>query len=681
MKSLLFKLRNRRLRWRAISALVLGLWVITLALCVATVMLVVVGRAPGRPSVYEMMAFGPEILAFSTAGAVVTWRRPRMLAGWLLFTVGLAWTSAAVGPGGLPAVGLAAWVSNWIWILAFVALPLFLLIFPDGRLPDARWRVVVWMCIVGGALGFTARAFMPGPLAEIPAITNPFGIAGATGPLRVADAVGDTLFPAVSVAAIVSLFIRFRHADLVQRRQLLWMALAGVVFVAMNGLANILLLLDITIDVSALFLGSFAAVPVAAAVAILRYRLYDIDRVVSNTVVYGALATFITTVFVLVVVGLGAVIGQGQASLPLSLLATALVAVSFRPVRERTQRLANRIVYGRRANPYEVLAAFSRRMGEPIATDALLPEMARILAEGTGATEATVWLVVGSDLRPAAVWPTPQGGVPPVRLVDGELPSDARSTRTVPVRHEEQLLGALTVTKPAGESLTPTESELLSDLAAQAGLALRNVRLIEELKASRQRIVAAQDSERRRLERDIHDGAQQRLVTLSLALRMARNRPGLTPALATALDTAAEELNDALVELRELARGIHPAILSEEGLGPALTSLAERSAIPTVVATAPTVRLPAAIEATAYHVASEALAAATQAGASTATVSAEHAAGRLVVELDHDGIGEDGATRLPGLIDRVAALDGRLETKPSTDRGTVVRAVIPCESF
>ncbi len=246
---------------------------------------------------------------------------------------------------------------------------------------------------------------------------------------------------------------------------------------------------------------------------------------------------------------------------------------------------------------------------------------------------------------------------------------------------EGQLLGALTVTMPSDVDLTPTEEKLLSDLAGQAALAMRNVWLFEELKASRQRIVAAQDAERSRLERDIHDGAQQRLVTLSLALRMARARPGLTPGLATALDDAAQHLKHGLVELRDLARGIHPAILTDEGLGPALAGLAERSAIVTQVTSLPAARLPGSVEMTAYQVASHAVATATRAGAATASIRAEHDAGRLIVEITDDApYSTDMARQMPGLDDRVAALDGLLHVEASADRGRVVRAVIPCES-
>ena len=680
------------MRQRANFLVVLGLWMLTVALCAAAVALAV--RDPsGWPSAYAALAVVAQAMAFSTAGCLIAWRRPETPVGWSLFAVGLVWSLMAAlntypdyamadGTGTTAEQRPAAWVVNWIWIFAFVSLTMFFLHFPDGRLPGRRWRIAIWCVAVGGVLLLSAQALMPGPLEAFPAIANPFGITGADEVLRSADAIGNTLIALAGVASIVSLVVRFRRSDAVLRRQLLWMALAGVLFGVFNGLASILLLLDIDAGVELLRLVSFAAVPLAAAIAILRYRLYDIDRVLSKTIVFGTLAMFVTTVFVLVVVGVGAALGQGHTNVALSIVATAVVAVLFQPGRERIQRLANRLVYGRRASPYEVLASLSRRVGEPIATEALLPEMARTLAEGTGASQAAVWLSIGNDLRLAAVWPTEGPEAPRMPSLHAEVAPGADGSRAVPVRHEGQLLGALTVTKPAYERLTPAEDKLMTDLAAQAGLALRNVRLIEELRASRQRIVAAQDAERRHLERDIHDGAQQRLVTLSLVLRMARARPGLTPGIATMLDEAARFLNEGLVEMRELARGVHPAILTDEGLGPALTGLAERSPIVTRLASLPGIRLPASVETTAYQVASHALATATHAGASVASIRAEFGDGQLVVEVTDDApYSTELARHVPGLVDRVAALDGLLDVEASADRGRVVRAVIPCESY
>jgi signal transduction histidine kinase len=227
---------------------------------------------------------------------------------------------------------------------------------------------------------------------------------------------------------------------------------------------------------------------------------------------------------------------------------------------------------------------------------------------------------------------------------------------------------------------------LLEDLAAQVGAALDNVRLVEELKASRMRIVAAQDDERRRIERDIHDGVQQRLVALSLALRMASAdlRSGSDGAMVDALDEAAEEARAALTELRRLARGIHPAVVSEGGLVAALDSLAERSPVPTEVVGVPSQRLPAPVEVTAYYVVAEALAnVAKHARATRVRVSVTRYDAGLRVEVTDDGIG--GAMRgagsgLVGLSDRVAALDGRLQLDSPPGQGTRLWAEIPCAS-
>jgi signal transduction histidine kinase len=235
------------------------------------------------------------------------------------------------------------------------------------------------------------------------------------------------------------------------------------------------------------------------------------------------------------------------------------------------------------------------------------------------------------------------------------------------------------------------EPRLVEAVAAAARLAVENERLhadlrarLEEIRASRARIVEAADTERRRLERDLHDGAQQRLVGISLALRLAisRLKRGADPEVDHALDEAIRELTEALSELRELARGIHPAILTEEGLGPALESLVERAPIPVALKRIPNTRLPAAVEAAAYFIVSEALAnVAKYARATCATVSATTVGGRIVVEVSDDGIGGADAMRgsgLRGLVDRVAALDGSVRVASPAGMGTTIHAEIPC---
>jgi signal transduction histidine kinase len=234
------------------------------------------------------------------------------------------------------------------------------------------------------------------------------------------------------------------------------------------------------------------------------------------------------------------------------------------------------------------------------------------------------------------------------------------------------------------------EPQLVRLTAAAASMALEHARLqaevrtqLEQVRASRARIVEAGDAERRRLERDLHDGAQQRLVTLSLALGMAREQAaGADPALQSLLESAGKEAREALVELRELARGIHPAVLTETGLPGALQGLAERSAIAVTIAAVPAARFPAAVEATAYFVVSEALAnVAKHASTDAAVVAIQRLPGLLTVAVSDDGAGgarPEAGTGLRGLSDRVASVGGVLRVDSPPGAGTRLEADIPC---
>src|SRR5205814_9543875 len=223
--------------------------------------------------------------------------------------------------------------------------------------------------------------------------------------------------------------------------------------------------------------------------------------------------------------GSGSVHAGALLRLDVSILVTAVVAVAVQPVRERMQQRADQLVFGKRARPYEALSDFAGRMGGAYAAEDVLPRMAGVLAEGTGADRAVVWLKDGAELVAGACWPA--DARPPGRaaLRDGEVPAIAGAGRVALVSYQGETLGALSASKRPGESLTPVEGKLMSDLAAQAGLVLRNIGLTEqlrarlaELQASRLRIVAAADDQRRRIERNIHDGAQQQLLAIAAKL-------------------------------------------------------------------------------------------------------------------------------------------------------------------
>ena len=638
--------------------------------------------------------------AYSLVGALVVTHRPQNRVGWIFLASGLSlqlwvfsYRYAAYGlvaqPGSLPGAELMAWTSEWSVVLGLgLAFTFLLLVFPTGRLVSRRWRAVAWFA--GFAIGFTTItwATSPGPLSVFDQVTNPVGIA-AVGRLDL-PGLGWVLTVLAVVASAVSLVVRYIRSTGVERRQIQWFVYAAVVMavtLVTVSIASESQWRPIEVVADVLLPVVFVALPAAAYVAIFKHDLYDLDLVISRTITFGVLSTLITGTYVAVVVGVGAVVGTvGEPNLVLSVLATAIVAISFQPARVRVQRLANRFVYGERATPYEVLAELSHRFGDAIDAEAVLPQMARMVTEGTGALRAEVWLVVGSELHRLSSWP-PESGRRTLPLAEGRLPPVLEATRAVEVRHQGHLLGAVALTMPIGRTLTPTEDRLLTDLAAQAGLVLSNVRLVEELKASRNRIVSAQDEERRRLERDIHDGVQQRLLALALALKMTAARVGNDPneAVVESLDDAAVEARETLVELRRLARGVHPAIVTEGGLVAALESLAERTPLPVEVQIPDMERLPALVEVTVYYVVAEALTNTVKhAAASTVAVDVSRSDGRIVVEVVDDGDGgalASPGSGLSGLGDRVAALGGDLKIDSPPGGGTRIQVNIPCESL
>ena len=359
------------------------------------------------------------------------------------------------------------------------------------------------------------------------------------------------------------------------------------------------------------------------------------------------------------------------------------MVLTFRPVLGAARSIADRVVYGRRATPYEVMSEFSERMSETYSTDDVLPLMVQVLQGATGAERADVWLRIGGQLRASASSSSDADTRQVVEARDDTLPSLPGSF-AAEVRHHGELLGALAVTMPPNDPLDPSRRRLVHDLAAQAGPVLRNVRLIEELRASRQRLVAAQDGERRKLERNIHDGAQQQLVALGVQLRLADTMVDRDPAKARELLTRLQgDTQTAINDLRDLARGIYPPLLADQGLGAALEAQARKSPVPVDVAADGVGRLSQDVEAAVYFSCLEALQnVAKYADASRATISLATREGSLVFTVADDGRGFDPTfaergSGLQGMADRIEAIGGTLEIDSTPGQGTTVTGRVP----
>lgn len=575
-----------------------------------------------------------------------------------------------------------------------------ILLFPNGQLlPGPRWRWAAWLALAAAAVVVVSTMIDLDPIQlspRLPVVPNPLAVPALhalTSSNSAPTAVSSLLLLGVLVTAVV---VRFRRSRGVERRQL--RAFASV---AAAALALILLCIPISaadpelagsVATVAGFIGFGVLLPTTIGLAVIRYGLYDIDVFISRTIVYGSLAVFITAVYVGIAVGIGTLVGSGgKPNLVLSILATAIVAVGFQPVRERVQKIANRLVYGKRATPYEVLSEFSGRVAETYAADEVLPRMARVLQEGTGAESATVWLRGNAELRPAATFPETTGADRSLPMRNGTLPPLPATTRAVEVRHQGELLGALSVSKRRGEGLTPIEEKLVDDLAHQAGLVLKNVGLsadlqarLDELRASRQRLVSAQDVERRRLERNLHDGAQQHLVALKVKLGLVEILLRRDPSkAASTLEQLKGDADEALETLRDLARGIYPPLLADKGLVVALESQARKSTVPVRVEADGVGRYAQDVEATAYFCVLEALQNVQKyARASEAVVHLREDDGSLTFEVADDGAGFDAATvrkgaGLTNMTDRVDALGGSIRVSSQPGAGTSVRGALP----
>jgi signal transduction histidine kinase len=624
---------------------------------------------------YDTLLYAVYSVTQVGAGAIVASRLPRNPIGWLLCGFGL-WNalSADLAQGwalradhaGWTGVAAGEWIAAPNWLFGALGLTLMFLLFPDGRLPGRRWRWAPSAAAAGLALALPAYQLTRVSDDAFSSGGNPVVVAGLPGDAML-DA-GMVLLLGAMVAAALALVARFRGSRGVERQQLKWFAFAAAVA-------------GVTLPVSAVLwyetpvVRPFAALaltalPVAACIAMLRYRLYDIDVVVNRTLVYATLTVLLAATFAATALLLGTALGRGPAWTTAG--ATLVAAAAFSPLRARVQDAVDRRFNRARYDARRRMAHFLEDLrGGRAAPEDVEPILRELL------TDPRLELLL--HLTDTDTYVDVRGE--PVQAA----PDDGRAA--VPIERNGRPLAVVVY----DDALQAERPRLLRTLVADAGLAIEITRLrvelrqqLAEVQASRARIVAAANAERRRIERDLHDGAQQRLVSIGLALRHAQHQlTSSTPGRAgETLDGAVAEIEVALEELRELARGLPPAQL-DAGLAPAFRELARRAPMPVDTRVAPG-RFAPGVEAAAYFIACEAVTNAVKhARATRIALSAGRENAHLVVRVADDGVGGAApvaGSGLSGLDDRVAALGGTLEIDSDPGAGTTLVAKLPCAS-
>ena len=638
----------------------MALFALTVAAQVAAAVL-----SAGLEPAYDTILLGFAAVAQAVAGGLIASRYPRNPIGWLFLGSSVAGAISELAQGyglraaerGWPLGPEMEWTELWSWLPGAFAGILIFLLFPDGRLLDRRWRWAAWVGGIGVVLAMPGWSLSPDRGLQFVGGANPMAVEGAVPDVLVYT--GMTLFLAGWTASAVALVVRFRRSTGEERQQLKWFAFAVAVAGVVMPVA--VLLWERTNVAPVIAALALAGVPAAACVAILRHRLYDIDVVINRTLVYGVVTLALAGAYAATALFVGTALGGGSVSATAA--ATLVAAAAFRPVRTRVQDAVDRRFSRARYDALHRVAMFLEEV-----------RAGRAEPEGVEDVMREVLGDQGLELR----FVLPEGG----GLVDarGAPARDAPGDR-IPIERAGTPLGEVRDAR--------ARPDLLRQVVEAAGLAIEIVRLriglrrqVAAVAASRARIVAAGDDERRRIERNLHDGAQQRLVSIGLALRHAQHELAPGEPAGHTIEAALAEVADAIRELRELARGLRPAQL-DAGLGPALQELASRAALPVEVR-ASDERFPRAVEAAAYFIACEGLTNATKhARASAVVLSAQRRNGSLLVSVADDGIGgaePSAGSGLSGLHDRVGAHGGHLRIESDPSSGTRLIAELPCGS-
>jgi signal transduction histidine kinase len=630
-------------------------------------------------------------IGFAILGALVASRHPRHPIGWIFLAVGLLYALTALaaavfsyGPSSSPIYNWAYWFGSWLWIPATILPVTFvLLVFPDGHLPSPGWRFVAWPAALGLVLIVLVVMFHPGPLTGMGLETNPFGIPGAAPILDKLLNFGSVFLAVGVIGSLAAFWIRFRRSTGVEREQMKWLVYAVGIYLLVSILSSIALFFwpdfswkqEISIVLTDL---GILGIAVAAAIAILRHRLYDIDLIINRTLVYTALTVGVAALYGLVVGALGALF-QARSNLFVSLLATGLAAILVQPMRDGLQRLVNHLMYGERDDPYAVLSSLSRRLEGSLSPEATLPAVVETVAQALKLPYVAIALKQEGDFKIAASY-----GLAGEALVQ------------LPLIYQGETVGQLRLsTRSPNESFTSGEQRLLRDIARPIGVTAHTIRLTEDLRQlaedlqrSREDLVKSREEERRRLRRDLHDELGPQLASLKLNLDVARNLVSRDPREAEALlvDLRTQS-QSAIADIRRLVFDLRPPALDELGLIGAIQEytrqIVSQDGLQIRVDSPKDLPpLPAAVEVAAYRITLEALANFVRhSQGSNCQVSISKTEDHLQVEVCDDGLGLPEEV-MPGvglnsMRERAAELGGICRIEALPQGGTRVLARLP----
>lgn len=613
------------------------------------------------------------IVSAAAVGTVLLLRRPRNPAGWCFAGLGISMSFsgildgyAAVGavadPGSLPGADVAAVLGDASFIPWLVLVSLALHLTPTGRPVSAAWGRVAAGTVLAAAAWWAAKLLSDSTLDQpFDAVHNPMAVPQWAGAVEAVRGVAGALTGLGLLAAGLSLLVRFRGSRGIERRQLHWLALAVIPLPLFVGLSFYGASTERPLLVIVSTMGYVAVIPIAAGLAIGQYHLYDVDRVLSRTTTYVLLSGGVLTVYVGGVVVIDRTLrglSAGDRS-TVSAAVAALAVACAAPMRSRLQNAVDRRFSRRRFSALAVVRSHAREPQAGATVDTVLRQ-----ALGDPSVTVAYWIADRGQ------WVT----------ADGEPPADVERTHVELTRHGQPVARVGFDPDQCDPELARTVSTealpALETTGLRAALALE----LLEVQDSRARIVQAQLGERQRIERDLHDGAQQRLLAMAMELQAALVN-GDPTRLRQAAHVGVDQAQATVRELRELANGLHPAALTDGGLAAALEDLAGRVAGPLDLHVDET-RYPRAVEGTAWFIVCEAVANAMKhAAGARVRVDVTPVGACVLVRVSDDGPGTadpDGGG-LRGLADRAAAVGGRLTVR-SSDRGTVVEAELPCAS-